>query len=60
MAAPVKHIGASRLYEKIKILEKMAQQSAKAELVSPVFREIKNETKDLNKLLKSVLDELKV
>jgi len=60
MAAPVKHIGARQLYEKIKILEKMTKQSATVETVSPVFQEIKNEIKELNILLHSVLEELKV
>ena len=60
MAAPVKHIGAMQLYEKIKTLEKMAKGSAKVESVVPVFQEIKIEIKELNIILKSVLTELKV
>ena len=60
MAAPVKHIGASHLYEKIKELEKLSQQSVKTESVSQVFREIKNEIEELNNLLKSYLKKLNV
>jgi hypothetical protein len=59
MAAPVKHIGAGRLYENIKLLEKISQQPGPVDTIAPLFQEIKNELEELNTLLKSYLDELK-
>jgi CheY-like chemotaxis protein len=58
IAAPVKHIGASHLYEKIKHLENISNHSATIATVSPVFQEIKNEVLELNKLLKTYLDKI--
>jgi len=59
MAAPVKHMGASQLYKKIKNLEKISEQSVSFGLITPAFGEIKNEIIQLNILLKSYIDELK-
>jgi CheY-like chemotaxis protein len=58
MAAPVKHIGASHLYENIKKIEKISQKSVTTESVSPVFGEIKNEIGELNALLKTYLKKI--
>ena len=52
MAAPVKHIGATHLYENIKRLEKLAKQSAELEKLKPVYKEIKTEIEEINKTLK--------
>ena len=52
MAAPVKHIGATHLYENIKHLEKLAKQSAEMEKLKPVYQEIKTEIEEINKTLK--------
>jgi signal transduction histidine kinase/CheY-like chemotaxis protein/CHASE3 domain sensor protein/HPt (histidine-containing phosphotransfer) domain-containing protein len=59
MAAPVKHIGASHLYENIKLLEKQSKQSAEIKTIEPVFQEIKTEIKEINKILKLHLNDLK-
>lgn len=56
MAAPVKHIGATHLYENIKRLEKLAKQSAEMEKLKPVYQEIKTEIEEINKTLKLHLD----
>ena len=56
MAAPVKHIGATHLYENIKHLEKLAKQSAEMEKLKPVYQEIKTEIEEINKTLKLHLD----
>jgi CheY-like chemotaxis protein len=53
MAAPLKHIGASQLYGKVKQLEKISQEPATIASVSPVFRGIKFEIEKLNAMLKS-------
>jgi len=55
MAAPLKHIGASHLYEKIKHLEKISHETATIASVTPVFREIKFEIEELNSMLKSYI-----
>jgi HPt (histidine-containing phosphotransfer) domain-containing protein len=55
MAAPLKHIGANHLYEKIKHIEKISQESVTITEVSPVFREIKTEIEELNSALKSYI-----
>jgi signal transduction histidine kinase/CheY-like chemotaxis protein/CHASE3 domain sensor protein len=60
MAAPVKHIGANRLYENIKLLEKLSKQSSPLTTIEPVFQEIKNEIKELNATLGLYLNELKI
>ena len=56
MAAPVKHIGAYKLYEKVKHLEKISKQSFPISSISDVFNEIKDEIESLNAMLKSYLD----
>ncbi len=56
MAAPVKHIGDSKLFEKIKNLEKMAKEPVSIVRISAVFHDIKEEIGKLNLLLKSYLE----
>jgi HPt (histidine-containing phosphotransfer) domain-containing protein len=55
MAAPIKHIGASHLYKKIKHLEKISQESVTIASISPVFSEIKIEIEEINAMLKSYI-----
>ncbi len=52
MAAPVKHIGASHLYENIKLLEKISKQPTEIKTIEPVFQEIKAEIEEINMALK--------
>ena len=59
MAAPVKHIGASHLYENIKQLEKLAKQPGEIETIELFFREIKTEIEEINKTLKLHLNDIK-
>ena len=59
MAAPVKHIGANHLYENIKLLEKQSKQSVEIQTIESVFREIKTEIEEINKILKFHLNDLK-
>jgi signal transduction histidine kinase/FixJ family two-component response regulator len=60
MAAPVKHIGASNLYKNIKQLETISKGSATVVTVSAIFKEIKNEVMELNKMLKTYLNKIKL
>lgn len=57
MAAPLKHIGASRLYENIKLLEKQAQQNVSFQIITNDFNKLKKEIEEVNKILKSYLEE---
>lgn len=59
MAAPVKHFGANHLYENIKLLEKQSKQSVEIQTIESVFREIKTEIEEINKILKFHLNDLK-
>jgi HPt (histidine-containing phosphotransfer) domain-containing protein len=59
MAAPCKHMQATHLYNNIKQLEKLAQQTEKPELITPLFREIKLEAAEINTFLQLYLDENK-
>lgn len=56
MAAPLKHIGASRLYDNIKHLEKMAQQKVSLQLISSDFKVLKKEIEEVISILKSYLE----
>lgn len=57
MAGPTKHIGATDLYENIKKLEKMTQQTVAMKSIFMVFQDIKNEIAELNAFLKSHINE---
>ncbi|HPE76636.1 MAG TPA: ATP-binding protein [Draconibacterium sp.] len=59
MAAPVKHIGATHLYENIKLLESKSKQSAEIQTIEIIFQEIKTEIEEINKTLKFHLNDLK-
>lgn len=56
MAAPLKHIGAGGLYEKIKLLEKQAQQNASLKIITSDFKVLKNELQEVIVILKSHLE----
>jgi HPt (histidine-containing phosphotransfer) domain-containing protein len=59
MAAPVKHFGATHLYENIRQLEKISKNSPKAKTVMPVFDVIKNEAEQLKRNLTVFLNQTK-
>ncbi len=59
MAAPVKHIGASHLYENIKLLEKQSKQPVEIKTIELVFQEIKTEIEEINKILNLHLNDLR-
>ncbi|MGE0018391.1 MAG: response regulator [Draconibacterium sp.] len=57
MAAPVKHFGATHLYENIRQLEKISKNSTPAASVQPVFSEIKTEAEQLKCNLTAYLNQ---
>ena len=57
MAPPLKHIGANRLYEKIKNLEKQAQQNVSFQIVTSDFKVLKTEIEEVTEILKSYLEQ---
>lgn len=59
MAAPVKHFGATHLYENIRKLEKISKNSPTAEAIQPVFNEIINEAEQLKRNLTAFLNQTK-
>lgn len=60
MAAPLKHIGASRLYENIKHLEKQAQQNVSFQIIKSDFKVLKKAIDEVIEILKSYLEETKL
>ena len=59
MAAPVKHFGATHLYENIRQLEKISKNSPKVAFVQPAFNEIINEAEQLKCNLTAYLNQTK-
>lgn len=57
MAAPLKHIGAGPLYDKIKHLEKQAQQKVSVKIISNDFNVLKAEILKVIEILKTYLEE---
>ncbi|TNF44224.1 MAG: response regulator, partial [Bacteroidetes bacterium] len=55
MAAPAKHIGAGKLYNNIKNLEKTARENDNTDLVINIFQQIKQDLTALNQLLTNYL-----
>lgn len=60
MAAPLKHIGANRLYENIKHLEKQAQQNVSFQIIKSDFKVLKKAIEEVIEILKSYLEETKL
>jgi len=58
MAAPTKQIGARHLYNEIKKLEDMAQQTEPMESIIPFFQKLKKDFTELNAFLISHLNEI--